>query len=150
MHFQMHFRIYMSKTTGMKSLEERAGSFPSLVHRCLTEIDAMAKSGRADLQKIFSWQSDGLSFKVYNRKAFQEQVMPRFFPKLKYTSFIRQLTMFGFKKCENTKERRGGELSCKNLSTTTLFAANLTSGYPFHSNVPRFLQKRHARACTAD
>ena len=103
----------MSKT----SFDPRASSFPCSLHMCLSEIDAMASNGEDSkgFKKIFRWQTDGLSFKVFNREKFQELIMPIYFPKIKYNSFVRQLTMYGFKKCENSGERRGG----KHASTVT-------------------------------
>ena len=59
-----------------------------IVERC--EID-----GYSD---IISWMPHGRSFKIHKRNEFISEIMPRYFYITKFTSFIRQLTLYGFYK----------------------------------------------------
>ncbi|CAB9514920.1 shock factor protein 1 [Seminavis robusta] len=49
------------------------------------------------LQNIVGWQSSGAGFVVHNKQQFETQIMPKFFPRLKYVSFKRRLHLFGFR-----------------------------------------------------
>ena len=84
-----------------------------LLIRCLTDIDDMVNKGTdtLELHKIFSWSSDGLSFKIHHRQKFVDVIMPTFFPRIKYASFTRQLALYGFEKCGGFGMSRGGKLA---------------------------------------
>ena len=73
-------------------------SFPCRLHRMLTDIDQLAQndSSMAHLPKIISWCADGRSFKIHDRKKFVDTVMPIWFSRLKYTSFVRGISGHGF------------------------------------------------------
>ena len=43
-----------------------------------------------------SWQPHGRAFKVHDRKRFLTEVMPKFFKQTKFSSFTRQLSIYGF------------------------------------------------------
>ena len=43
-----------------------------------------------------SWQPHGRAFKIHDRKRFATEVMPRFFKQSKFSSFTRQLRIYGF------------------------------------------------------
>ena len=77
-----------------------ATSFPSLLHRCLSDIDELAKrdTDMNRLKTVIGWNSNGESFKIYDRKKFEQLIMPVWFPRIKYSSFYRQLRMYGFAK----------------------------------------------------
>eukprot|EP00804_Cyclotella_cryptica_P004562 CCRYP_006901-RB/>CCRYP_006901-RB protein AED:0.43 eAED:0.43 QI:0/-1/0/1/-1/0/1/0/74 len=47
------------------------------------------------LEAIVSWLKHGRAFKIHDPKAFAEVIMPRFFNQSKYTSFQRQLNLYG-------------------------------------------------------
>lgn len=63
--------------------------FPLKFHRVLDEI---AHEG---LDSVVSWVSHGRAFKIHNPSLFVTDVMPRFFSQSKYTSFQRQLNLYG-------------------------------------------------------
>lgn len=84
-------------------------TFPSSLHRMLTEIDQLASSdpSMAHLKSAISWQDHGMAFKIHDRKKFIELIMPQWFCRLKYTSFIRQLNLFGFKRIHKDGPDKG-------------------------------------------
>ncbi|CAB9529609.1 Heat stress transcription factor [Seminavis robusta] len=88
---------------------ELKSSFPRTLHKMLTEIDARAeRDGDTKLQQIISWQEHGMAFKIHDRKKLMDLVMPVWFPRLKYSSWVRQLNSYGFKRVIN----EGNDKSC--------------------------------------
>jgi hypothetical protein len=76
-----------------KSLGQRAGAgqlFPTKLHMMLS----CAESEKFD--HIVSWQPHGRSFKVHQPLRFVNEVMPIWFQHTKFTSFRRQLNLYGF------------------------------------------------------
>lgn len=63
--------------------------FPLKFHRVLDEIR------QEGLDSVISWVSHGRAFKIHNPSLFVTDVMPRFFSQSKYTSFQRQLNLYG-------------------------------------------------------
>lgn len=63
--------------------------FPLKVHRMLEQTKTEA------LDSVVSWLEHGRAFKIHDPKAFVETVMPRFFNQSKFTSFQRQLNLYG-------------------------------------------------------
>lgn len=63
--------------------------FPLKFHRVLDEIK------HEGMDSIVSWVSHGRAFKIHNPSMFVTDVMPRFFSQSKYTSFQRQLNLYG-------------------------------------------------------
>lgn len=64
--------------------------FPSVLHRLLDEVEEMG------LSHIVSWSSHGRSFVVYDQDAFVRYVMPQYFKQSHFSSFLRQLALYGF------------------------------------------------------
>jgi hypothetical protein len=64
--------------------------FPTQLHDMLSQAEA---EGYSD---VCSWMPHGRAFKVHDREAFVDQVMKRFFNGNKYSSFQRQLNLYGF------------------------------------------------------
>jgi hypothetical protein len=77
-----------------------ASTFPCLLHRCLSDIEELAKrdTDMLRLKSVIGWQQNGESFKVFDKKKFEQMIMPVWFPRIKYSSFQRQLRMYGFAK----------------------------------------------------
>ena len=74
--------------------------FPMKVHRMLNQ------SKEDGNESIVSWLPHGRAFKIHKPKAFADIVMPRFFNQSKYTSFQRQLNLYGkFKRLTEFIER---------------------------------------------
>ena len=75
--------------------------FPLKLHYCLD--DAPTKS----FEHIISWQFLNI-FKVHDPEAFVQYIMPRYFSsQTKYTSFQRQLNLYGFERIESGPFRGG-------------------------------------------
>jgi len=77
--------------------------FPSQLYKMLEEIDS--KTGAAGeveqatgqiFSRIVSWQPHGKCFLIHNEDKFSNVVLPKYFCRLKYTSFQRQLHFHGF------------------------------------------------------
>ncbi len=57
-------------------------SFPAKLHAILSHWD---------IEDIVSWMPHGRAWRIHDPDGFQRLIMPRFFHKCKYTSFLRQL-----------------------------------------------------------
>jgi len=64
--------------------------FPLKLHELL---DNAERNGIAD---IISWQIHGRAFTIHKKKEFSLRVMPQYFNQTKRSSFIRQLSLYGF------------------------------------------------------
>ena len=78
--------------------------FPVKLMDLLTIIDTKEQQ----LASIISWQPSGESFKVGDKKRFEKEVQSRFFTQTNYTSFRRQLNLWGFKRIEDKKSEDCG------------------------------------------
>mmetsp|Transcript_20940 Transcript_20940/g.36037 ORF Transcript_20940/g.36037 Transcript_20940/m.36037 type:complete len:281 (+) Transcript_20940:173-1015(+) len=67
--------------------------FPSKFYRMLDQIK------EEGLEAVVSWLPHGRAFKIHKPKEFAASIMPRFFNQSKYTSFQRQLNLYGFSRC---------------------------------------------------
>jgi len=76
--------------------------FPLRLHNMLEAAD---KEGLTD---IVSWQPHGRAFCVHNTQRFVDQIMPRFFQQHKYSSFQRQLNLYGFMRLTRKGPDHGG------------------------------------------
>jgi hypothetical protein len=56
-----------------------------------------------------SWMPDGLSFKILDTTNFAERTLPKFFPKIQYKSFTRQLNIYGFNRVKSRTSPKYGE-----------------------------------------
>ncbi|KAK9447709.1 uncharacterized protein V1518DRAFT_420206 [Limtongia smithiae] len=48
-----------------------------------------------------TWMPDGLSFQVLNREQFEKTVLPKYFKHSNFSSFVRQLNMYGWHKVQD-------------------------------------------------
>lgn len=64
--------------------------FPFKLHEMLKMADRNGKS------HIVSWMPEGRGFKVHNKEAFCEHIMPLYFSSNKYKTFQRSLNLWGF------------------------------------------------------
>ncbi|CAD8136022.1 unnamed protein product [Paramecium pentaurelia] len=62
------------------------------------------------ISHIVSWTEEGLSFVVKSQKLLQQQVLPQYFKHRNYSSFLRQLNLYNFKK---SKHQDGQEFKHK-------------------------------------
>ncbi|KAI8999802.1 HSF-type DNA-binding-domain-containing protein [Gaertneriomyces semiglobifer] len=61
-------------------------------------------------QHLITWSSSGTSFLILNAPQFSNQILPKTFKHNNYTSFVRQLNLYGFHK-KNRSYHRGEEES---------------------------------------
>jgi len=54
-----------------------------------------------EYEHLVSWDSEGKSFVIYNQSKFAQYVLPKYFKHNKFTSFVRQLNMYGFRKLQS-------------------------------------------------
>lgn len=66
--------------------------FPFKLHRML---EAAIQEGN---EAIVSWQPHGRAFKIHEPQGFEDLVLPKFYSKVKYKSFLRQLQLYGFQR----------------------------------------------------
>ena len=55
----------------------------------------------AEYSKYISWSKNGNSFIIFDQNLFSQVVLPKFFKHSHFTSFVRQLNMYGFRKLTN-------------------------------------------------
>ncbi|KAL7521480.1 hypothetical protein ACHAWX_006155 [Stephanocyclus meneghinianus] len=72
--------------------------FPMKVHRMLDQTKAEG------LASVVSWLEHGRAFKIHKPQVFTEVIMPRFFNQSKYTSFQRQLNLYGFNRLSRGRD----------------------------------------------
>lgn len=76
--------------TSLASVQSKNIAFPQVLHAMLQT----AKENGYD--NIISWQHHGRSFRVEDKKAFVMTIIPRYFNQTRYSSFRRQLLLYGF------------------------------------------------------
>eukprot|EP00571_Detonula_confervacea_P002573 CAMPEP_0172320548 /NCGR_PEP_ID=MMETSP1058-20130122/40770_1 /TAXON_ID=83371 /ORGANISM="Detonula confervacea, Strain CCMP 353" /LENGTH=267 /DNA_ID=CAMNT_0013035835 /DNA_START=150 /DNA_END=953 /DNA_ORIENTATION=- len=119
--------------------------FPLKFHRMLDRVR------EEELESVVSWISHGRAFKIHKPKVFAATIMPRFFNQSKYTSFQRQLNLYGFSRCCRGRDAgayhhpcflRGKQPLAKNIVRTKIKGnghktMKLHEGEPdFHAMVP--------------
>jgi len=62
---------------------------------------------KENLTSIISWQPHGRAFRIHNREKFIETVLPRFFGKIKMSSFLRQINLYGFRRIDRGLDANG-------------------------------------------
>ena len=84
-----------------KSFESKTRlSFPLKLHHALVMAE------QDDYGHVFAWLEHGRAFKVFNRKVFIAEVLPKYIG-MKYDSYLRQCNLYGFHRLT----KASGELS---------------------------------------
>lgn len=78
-----------------------SSTFPGILYFILLHSEG---NGTSD---IISWQPHGRSFIIHNQKEMVNQVLTKYFNQSKYSSFQRQLNVYGFTKLANGLDRGG-------------------------------------------
>ena len=76
--------------------------FPIRLHELLQAAEKCQA-----LACVISWNEDGTSFRVHDKKAFEREIQPTYFNQSKYASFRRQLNLWSFHRLVETHEREG-------------------------------------------
>lgn len=102
----MYYRDYSSLTVppADQAKDRKASSktqnFPSKLFRLLAYVDTQKEKGE-DLSGIASFDKEGRSFQIIQKKKFEEVLLTKFFNTKKYESFRKQLNVWGFKRVNN-------------------------------------------------
>jgi len=67
-------------------------SFPSKLYQLLEYVEAEG------LSHIVSWQPNRKAFKIHKPDTFMTTIAPKYFEQSKFTSFKRQLNLYGFRR----------------------------------------------------
>jgi HSF-type DNA-binding len=103
--------------------------FPTHLYKMLEEIDNRAGVA-ADLVEgktfvsIVSWQPHGKCFLIHDEDMFSKYVLPKYFCRLKFTSFQRQLHFHGFKRL--CKQGESSHCPCSSVTCSVLSQLSIT------------------------
>lgn len=108
MYFPSHKEDHQmsSSLLDMINQQDSRSSFPEKLHSLMLDAETM---GFTD---IVSWQDSGKSFKIHKPQEFQNDIIPRYFKPIKYTSFQRQLSIYGFQRIRTGWNTGGYEHPC--------------------------------------
>lgn len=76
-----------------RPVQGRCGTFPQKVHKMLSELEK-TENGK----KIACWLPDGRAFFIHKQDDFVKDVMPKYFRMQQFSSFQRQLNLYGFQR----------------------------------------------------
>lgn len=82
-------------------MSKELARFPEVLHQILDDAKVNGD------EHIISWLPCGRGFKVHNTKRFAEELMPTYFSNNKYKSFLRQLSLYEFKRASSGKDTPG-------------------------------------------
>ena len=82
--------VLTNKMKGVKLLR-----FPMLLYKILDQDEHPS---------VVSWCLDSQNFIVYNRKKFQDELMPQYFQSSSWQSFLKQLNVYGFRRATKSRD----------------------------------------------
>lgn len=83
-----------------RKASSKTQNFPSKLFRLLAYVDIQKAKGE-DLSPICTFDPNGRSFQIIQKKKFEEVLLTKFFNTKKYESFRKQLNVWGFKRVKN-------------------------------------------------
>ena len=78
--------------TDLMLLSKRSVCFPVKI---MILIEECGRQGKTD---IVAWNSNGRAFKVWDHDRFENEILPLYLESSKYSSFLRQLNLYGFRR----------------------------------------------------
>jgi hypothetical protein len=79
--------------------QRKKEAFPGKLYRLLADVESRGNS------HIISFTPNGKAFKIHNPEAFMKDVAPHYFDQTHFTSFVRQLNLYGFDRVSHGHER---------------------------------------------
>ena len=154
----MNQQAKIDRVAANMAMEKQETTFPAMLYRMLTDIEEMGQQDSAmkTLQEVVSWQEHGRAFRVHNKKKFINVVMPTWFSRIKYSSWVRQLSSYGFQKIHTEGADKKGRFILSPahpfVYLFTMYAneAFLPKFMVNNSILPRRLHSRSTRSCHDD
>ena len=78
------------------SLKPESNNNSSLIPTFLLKLVNLLEQD--EFKEFIAWSDDGTYFVVHDQSSFSKQVLPKFFKHNRFSSFVRQLNMYGFRK----------------------------------------------------
>ncbi|KAI8914435.1 HSF-type DNA-binding-domain-containing protein [Gorgonomyces haynaldii] len=72
----------------------------------ITKLHDMIEGGPED---IIKWTKDGKAFTIYNVDECAKKILPKYFKHTKFTSFVRNLNLYNFKKVTDQDEDKSSQ-----------------------------------------
>lgn len=94
-------RISMTARSKATSSKKKKENFPFVLMHMLQTIEME----EPELADIVSWNPDGTSFQIHDKTRFENEIQHRFFKQNSYSSFRRQLNIWGFKAIGDRKTK---------------------------------------------
>jgi len=88
-----------SKENALCKSKEVRQPFPWKVFQMLQDADSL------EFDDIVSWNERGDGFKVHDVKRFTNEIIGKYFNQSKYKSFQRQLSLYGFERCTEGRDK---------------------------------------------
>lgn len=96
---QLTSDVSASSTRASSSCAEKKLQFPWKLHQVLDEAES------AGFSSVIAWMSDGKSFKIFNKRRLESEVMPTRFSSSKFKSFQRSLNLWGFRVIQSGNDK---------------------------------------------
>jgi hypothetical protein len=100
---------------------------------------------RNDFSRIIAWRDHGRSFKIYDKTALEQVVLPRFFESANYNSFVRLLNAWQFRRIKGRSQDDGSE-----GDFNSYYHELFLRGCPLLSERMRRLQRKNDRKAPID